>query len=161
MRIFLILLYLFSTSSIAEQKFEYQGVYEGVKFFRNQEVKGVSYLYLDLLRPNGSFVQKDNIASDEKAMKCSVVSKNIVWNPPTAKIPLHQCESNPFDHDYELLLVLDAAMIKGSTFSLDSDALVTLITKSNDVAISSVSMWLRRTEKKSLLEQLKNTAPYN
>jgi hypothetical protein len=161
MRLLLVLFILLSIKSHAAAQYEYQGIYEGLELFRNEEVNGTSYLYVDLLTPNGSFVYKADIASDEDGMECLIVTTKIDWNPPVAKIPLVECKSNPFKFEYELLLVLDAAILIGSTNSLNSEALVTLIIKNNEVATEATSMWLRRTEKKSLLEQLKNVAPYN
>ena len=161
MRLLLVLLILLSLKSNAAAQPEYQGIYEGIRLFRNEELNGTSYLYLDLLAPKGHFAYKADIAANEEGMECQIETKKIDWNPPVAKIPLIKCSNNLFKLEHELILVLDAAILNGSTNSLNSEALVTLIIKNNEVATEAVSMWLRRTEKKSLLEQLKNAVPYN
>jgi hypothetical protein len=158
LRILLILLYLCSFLTYANEKTEYQGIYEGVKLFKNMEVQGTSYVFVDLLSSKGTFSYKADIASDEKGLNCTIDTKNIIWNAPVANIPLLNC--GWAKTELELILILDVAMLKGSTYSLNSKALITLVYKQNDVAVEMVSMWLLRTEKNLLLNQLKNAVPY-
>ncbi|GLX76703.1 hypothetical protein tinsulaeT_00430 [Thalassotalea insulae] len=157
MRNYLVILFIFSFNAFAADLKELQGIYEGIELNRNDEIKGISYFYIDLLKPEGEFVYKDNLSSTEKGLECKIDSANILWSNPVARIPMH-CEGVAYK--YELIFVLDASMLKGSTYSLNSDALVTLLLKGNDVSSEMASMWVVRTEKKLLLEQLENAVPY-
>jgi hypothetical protein len=158
MRKFLILLFLLSFNVQAKSHKEYQGIYEGVELIRNHETKGFSYFYIDLSQPKGNFVYKGNLADTDDGLECIINSGNIIWSNPVARIPLI-CDGQSYE--YELIFTLDASMLKGSTFSLNSDAMVSLLLKGNDVASEMASMWVVRTENKLLLKQLENTAPYS
>ncbi|GAB2704588.1 hypothetical protein [Aliiglaciecola aliphaticivorans] len=61
---------------------------------------------------------------------------------------------------FELILLLDSSSSGDTEYALKSDVKASLITHSNGLSVETSSMWLQRTDNKSLLDQLKQTVSY-
>lgn len=137
---------------------DWRGVYEGVELYKDKEVQGLSYQFLDLRKSIGFYLYDADIADDEKGLECKIQTDAIVWTTSFAKVKLEECGVE--EMNFELVLLLDYA-IRGETgYPLKSDVNASLITHSNGASTETVTMWLERTDDKSLLHQLKQSVSY-
>lgn len=153
-----ILLAFISFISFTVHATDWKGVYEGIELYKNKEVEGLSYQFLDLRKSTGLYLYDSDIADDEKGLKCKIDTDSIVWATSFTKVALEECGVE--EMDFELVLLLDYAIQGKGGFPLKSDIKVSLITHSNGVSVETVTMWLERTDDKSLLEQLKQSVTY-
>ncbi|MFP3425678.1 hypothetical protein [Pseudoalteromonas sp. SIMBA_162] len=137
---------------------DWKGVYEGIERYKNKEVKGLSYQFLDLRTTEGVFLYDSDIGDDERGLSCKIETKNIVWSTSLGRTMLLDCGTDTIQ--FELVLLLDYSSSGDTQYALKSDVKASLITHSNGIAVETSSMWLQRTDDKSLLDQLKQTVTY-
>jgi hypothetical protein len=58
---------------------DWRGVYEGVELYKDKEVQGLSYQFLDLRKSIGFYLYDADIADDEKGLECKIQTDAIVW----------------------------------------------------------------------------------
>ena len=137
---------------------DWKGVYEGIELYKNKEVKGLSYQFLDLRGTEGAFLYDADISDDENGLICKIETENIVWSTSLGRTMLRDCGTDTMQ--FELILLLDYSSSGDTEYSLKSDVKASLISHSNGISVETSSMWLQRTDDKSLLDQLKQTVTY-
>ena len=149
---------LFVFFSFGANAADWKGVYEGIELYKNKEVKGLSYQFLDLRATEGVFLYDADISDDENGLTCKIETKNIVWSTSLGRTMLRDCGTDTMQ--FELILLLDYSSSGDTEYSLKSDVKASLISHSNGISVETSSMWLQRTDDKSLLDQLKQTVTY-